>query len=159
MPPRRLVAPVTTKSKAADFRAARWPDFTPPLIVVMAAATNVGVVEGGCALGVLQEGSVEASVRGAGLQDRTDGSHGASADGDAPLASRIDALRPIGFDQGQYTQTDAIALFRMGAVGHHHLARQAATAGPVFSACASILAGVHSPNLRCAEGIWSATVA
>ena len=38
------------------------------------------------------------------------------------------------------------------------ISQNAATAGPVFVACANILAGVHSLKRRCAEGIWSATV-
>jgi hypothetical protein len=38
------------------------------------------------------------------------------------------------------------------------ISQKAATAGPVFVACANILAGVHSAKRRCAEGMWSATV-
>ena len=123
-----------------------------PFSVVIAAATNVGVLERRGLFRAFQEGTNKA-----GLEDRTDGRHGAGVDGDPTLAGRIDTLWSISFDQGQHTQTGAKALLGVRAVGHH-ISQKAATAGPVFVACANILAGVHPAKRRCADGIWSGTV-
>jgi|GEM_PF-2186985 len=134
-----------------------------PLDVVMADATNVGVLEGGRLL---------RSLQGRPGRGRSSGWNGwmcpsskewASTDGHSPLAGRIDAFRPVGFDQGQHTQTGAEALLGMRTIGHHHLAkgghgraglgRLGQHSGPNPEKMA-----VHSANRRCAEGIWSATV-
>lgn len=76
-----------------------------PFSVVIAATTNVGVLEGGSLDGAFQKGAVEA-----GLEDRTDGRHGAGPDGDASLAGRVDTRGAIGFDQRQHPQAGAEAL-------------------------------------------------
>lgn len=68
--------------------------------MVIAAATDIGVLERDGFFGVLQESAVEAC-----FQDRTDRGDGAGTDGDTPLAGRIDTLRSIDFDQRQHTQT------------------------------------------------------
>ena len=120
-----------------------------PFSVVIAATTNVGVLEGGGVFGTFQEGAVPICSKGG----RSSGSNGSrwpsvktwvGADGDAALAGRIDTRRAIGFDQRQHTQTGAEALLgvrrigqgssgalpRRTAVSHHHLAKGACSTRP-----------------------------
>ncbi len=99
--------------------------------------------------------------------------YGAGVDGDAALAGRIATLGSIARTQRPHTQTGAEPRLRVWAPGvravvhHHHLAeggngraglgRLRQHSGQDFPP-GSILPACDAPSLRCAEGIWSATV-
>ncbi len=74
------------------------------------------------------------------------------------MAGCADALRSVGFDQGQRAQIGAEVLFRVGRSAIT-ISQKAVAAGPVLGACASLLAGVHAAKRRWAEGIYSHVVA